>query len=751
MAEELNLVRDLAVILISAGLFTIISKALKQPLILGYIVAGFLIGPYITFFPSITSSEMVHEWSEIGIVFLMFGLGLEFSFKKLMKAGTASLTTAGFKFLGGFVIGFIVGKAIGWTTMESIFLGGLLSMSSTLVIIKAYDEMGLKRKPYASVVFGGLVVEDLIAILLMVLLSTLAVSNRFAGQEMLLNIVKLVFFLVLWFVCGIFIIPTLLKKAKKYLNDEILLLVSIGLCFALVTMATAAGFSSALGAFLMGSILAETIESERIEHLIRPIKDLFGAIFFVSVGMMLSPAALAEHWPVILLLAVLVILSDAFFATSAGLVTGQGLENSVHAGLSLANLGEFGFIIAGVGLNLGVLREFIYPVVIAVSVITTFTAPYIIRLGEPASRFLRKSLPKKALDRIDRTERSAESSTAESSEWKKLFKVLILRIALYGILIIAAGMASHKYLSPLIYGLFPDFSATALSWISLIITLVVMGPFLYGFGISTGPSINQPAMKLLKEKQGNGLALLGLVLLRSFLVISIVIFEVAAHIELSWRAVLLIAVAGFILVIISRRNIHKYSAIEKTFLSNLNEKEEIRRRSTPVLSSVQAAMAGYDVHLDALVVSPDSSYIGQKMKDLPFRSESGANIIKIQRGAANITIPTGSETIYPYDRLLAVGTSAQLDRLRAMLEASVVSEERGGEEPFEVIPVTLGPDSYLTGHTLRNTNLRDYRCMIISVLHKDEFITNPRPDYKFESGDVVWIAGETSSCEWLKD
>ena len=251
MSEELRLVTELAIILIAAGVFTVISKALKQPLILGYIVAGFLVGPSLGIFPQF-SPESVHQWSEIGIIFLLFNLGLEFSFKKLLKVGSAALITAGTICVGMFVLGMLTGSAMGWTSMESIFLGGLLSMSSTTIIIKAYDDMGLKNKPYASLIFGSLVFEDLIAVLLLVLLSTIAVTGRFEGGQMLFALAKLAFFIILWFVVGLYIIPILLKKARNYLSDEILLLVSVGLCFLMVVLANLAGFSSALGAFVMG-------------------------------------------------------------------------------------------------------------------------------------------------------------------------------------------------------------------------------------------------------------------------------------------------------------------------------------------------------------------------------------------------------------------------------------------------------------------------------------------------------------------
>ena len=747
MSDELNLVRDLAVILVSAGAFTIISKALKQPLILGYILAGFLVGPHISWFPGITSEETVHQWSEIGIIFLMFGLGLEFSFKKLLKVGSSALVTAGSKFLGVFVLGFVTGQAMGWTAMESIFLGGLLSMSSTMVVLKSYDDMGLKGRPWAGMVFGTLVVEDLIAILLMVLLSTMAVSHQFAGGEMLFNLAKLAFFLILWFLVGIYVIPSVLKRARRFLNDEILLIVSIGLCFGMVALAEAVGFSSALGAFVMGSILAETIESEHIERLVSPIKDLFGAIFFVSVGMMVAPAVIAEHWLTILIITLLVMLSHILFAGAGILMTGGGLRNAVHTGFSLAQLGEFGFIIAGVGVTLGVMRQFIYPVIIAVSVITTFTTPYMIKLAEPAYGGLLKLLPERWIARLDAPEQKSRSTAVEQSEWKKLLRAYFLRIVLYGVVIVAIMIGSKQFLEPLATRIFPDWTPSIHNLVLVAVTLLVMSPFLYGMAISSG-SINAHASKLLAEKNANKWPLAGLVLTRTFLAISMILSVIASHFDLAGWAVVLIIVGGFVFVIASRSTIHRYSALEQRFLNNLNEKEEAERKRHPITNSVRKKMAGYDVHLELLDVSPDSIFIGKQLKEIPFRAETGANLIKIQRGSQSITIPSGDMRIFPYDKLLAVGTTTQIDALRAMLSQSDAQPTPLTEQGFEVIPVTLSEDSFLCGKVLHEVNMRQYRCMVISVLHDGEFITNPKPDYRFGAGDIVWIAGETGALPY---
>ena len=745
----MNLVRDLAVILISAGVFTIISKALKQPLILGYIVAGILIGPHVDFYFGISSTEAVHQWAEIGMIFMMFGLGLEFSFKKLLKVGKGAIITAGCKFLGVFVMGFVTAQAMGWSTMESIFLGGLLSMSSTTVIVKCFDELGLKSKPYAQVAFGTIILEDLIAILLMVLLTSLAVSKGFAGGEMAFNLAKLAFFLILWFLVGIFVIPTLLKKAKKYLNSEILLIVSIGLCFGMVAIASAVGFSSALGAFVMGSILSETIEGERIDKVVTPLKDLFGAIFFVSVGMMVSPADIVAHWATILIITLLVWVADIIFVTLGGVLAGKGLENGLHTGFSLAQLGEFGFIIAGVGCSLGVMRGFIYPVIIAVSVITTFTTPYLIRAAGPAYSFLSRHLPQGLLQKLSPQVETNSGSEQEQSEWKKLLKAYALRITMYGVVIIALDIASRLYLEPLVLKLLPQWSEGSRTALNLSVTLLVMGPFFYGLGVSTG-AINNSAVKLLKQKKSNALPIFALILLRSMIAIGAVLSVVAARVKLSAWAIVLIIIAGITLIMIARHYVKKYTRFEQMFINNLNEKEKRQRELAPVSSSVMAKLGNYDVHLELICVSPDSEYIGQKLKDLPLRSITGANIIKITRGSRSIIIPSGDEVLYPMDALLAVGSSEQIEKLKGLVENSKAERESSSNEAqsdFTVNSVCLGDDSPLCGKKLSDTNMRQNACMVVSVARGNEFTTNPAPDFVFESGDLVWIAGQKEGCD----
>lgn len=748
MSEEIHLVSDLALILIAAGIFTLISKALKQPLILGYIVAGFIVGPKLGIFPQLTSTEAVSQWSEIGIIFLLFALGLEFSFKKLLKVGSSALITALTICIGMFVVGMITGKLMSWSSMESVFLGGLLSMSSTTIIIKAYDDLGLKKRPYASLVFGTLVIEDLMAVLLMVLLSTLAASNKFAGGAMLMGIAKLAFFIILWFLVGIFFIPMVLKKAHKYLSDEILLIVAIGLCFVMVALANMVGFSSALGAFVMGSILAETLEGERIARLVTEIKNLFGAIFFVSVGMMVDPQVIGQHWGTVLILALVNVCGILFFSTSGAILSGQGLDSSVHAGFSMAQLGEFAFIIAGVGCSLGVMRDFIYPIIVAVSVLTTFTTPYMIKAADPAYNYLKSHLPKDFVARIDNAMANKTHTAAADNEWNKLIRAYIIRVVLYSVILIAITMGSQMFLSGWLDKLFPSMPDTARSIVATVVTLGVMTPFIIGLAIS-GSDIARSSDKLLKERDSRTWPVIALAFLRIFIAMGFVLVVIIGHFKLSFWMILFILAAGVVFFFISRKSLSRLSLIEDVFMANLHQREKRAREMAPVASSVSDNLAAFDVHTDIYELPQETVYAGLTLREMPFRHSSGVNIVKIMRGKKNILIPGGSERIYPLDKLLAVGTQSQLAAMRATLAANEVAYEEK-ESQFELEPIRLTADSFLTGKTLREAEMRSYGCMVISYLRGDKLITNPKPDCCFQEGDIVWVAGEKSACDWWK-
>lgn len=750
MSEELNLVRDLALILVSAGVFTVLFRALKQPLVLGYIIAGVLIGPHINFYFSITSTEVVSEWSEIGLIFMMFGLGLEFSFKKLVKVGSGSAIIAVSKFIGLFILGFIIGQALSWSVMESVFLAGLLSMSSTAVIIKSFADMGLKDKPYAQMSFGAIIIEDLVAVLLMVLLTSIAVAGTFSGVEMLYNLAKLAFFLILWFLVGIYLIPTLLKKAKKFINDEILLIVSIGLCFGMVAFAEAVGFSAALGAFMMGSILSETIESHKIERSVIPIKDLFGAIFFVSVGMMINPVIIAQNWLTVLILCIVVMIGGFICVTTGVLIAGKGLENAVHSGFALAQLGEFGFIIASVGVNLGVVREFIYPVIISVSVITTFLAPFAIKLSSKFYIWLRKTLPAKWQEKIDSLEKSDTNvSKAEQSEWKILLKSYIIRIAVYFVLVIAVDLCMTSFVAPFAQKLFPHWSEGLHAAVNLAVTLLIISPFIYGLTANSN-TINRSVNKLLKEKRSNRWYVLGLLFFRIIIATGLVISIISRHISLAAWTILLLIVSCLVLFFIVRRYLKKFTNMEEQFLHNFNQKDLLTRQNKPVTSLMKEKLSRYNVHIESIIIPAESSYCGHRLKSLNLRANTGANIVKLIRGENSFVIPSGDMRLYPNDRIVVAGTNEQIDSIKAHLEDSRLILENNSHQDFKVECISIEEGSYLKGKSLRSSNLSDFRCAVVSVLRAEENITNPKADFVFEIGDIVWIAGEIDSCDWLK-
>ncbi|MBQ4380076.1 MAG: cation:proton antiporter [Bacteroidaceae bacterium] len=414
--------KDLCIIMLTAGIVSLLFKMFKQPVVLGYIVAGMMVGPYMLG-ESWIDDENAETWGQIGVLFLLFSLGLEFSFKKLLQVGNTALIGATTIVVGMMTVGFTAGMLMGLNFINSLFLGGMLCMSSTTIVFKAIDEAGLRAHKFTKICFGILIIEDLFAVVLMVLLSSIAVKNEFEGSALVFQIITLLLYLTIWFVSGILIIPTFLAHFKHQLNDETLTLLSTGLCLGMVLLAVSAGFSSALGAFVMGSILAETVEAERIEHLILPVKNIFGAIFFVSVGMMINPAMLIEYWQVILIITLIVIFGQIIFGSVGTLLSGQSLRVSLQTGFSLVQIGEFAFIIASLGESLNVTNESLYPIVVAVSVITTFLTPYIMKLAYPTLDFLDRHMSDET-KRLLEEYRKSRTETKKDKNWKRILRIL---------------------------------------------------------------------------------------------------------------------------------------------------------------------------------------------------------------------------------------------------------------------------------------------------------------------------------------
>ncbi|MDR0414535.1 MAG: cation:proton antiporter [Prevotellaceae bacterium] len=567
------LVADLALILITAGIVTILFKWLRQPVVLGYIVAGFMVGPHMHLMPSVADGQNVATWSEIGIIFLLFALGLEFRFKKLLEVGGTALIAAIINMGAMLGMGYVVGHLLGWTSIESIFLGGMISMASTTIIIKAFNDLGKQRQRFASIVFGILIIEDIAAILMMVLFSTIAVSKTFEGAQLVTSLLKLIFFMVMWFVVGIFVIPPILKRVKQFLNDETLLIVSCGLCLGMVMLAQGVGFSAALGAFIMGSILAETVQAKRIERLVQPLKNLFGAVFFVSVGMMIVPSLIVEHIVPILILTAVVLIGRVIFATLGVVASGESLKVSLQAGFSLAQIGEFSFIIATLGIQLGVISDFIYPIVVAVSVVTTFTTPYGIKYSEMAYNKLEKWVPKRWSKLLDgyAQGKNKEEEDNPSNEWLTLLKRLFVPVLIYFTLAVAIVILSRIALIPFIMEQLPStfgkIAAAALS-------ILLMSPFLYGITSPRHLLSNKVFFKLLKENHFNKGVLILLNLSRTFLCILLILSVLLPLFPRATGGLIFIAILITIFISFNPRYEQQTKKIEAAFRENLNNEEE---------------------------------------------------------------------------------------------------------------------------------------------------------------------------------
>ena len=571
MPENLKFVADLALILTSAGVVTVIFKLLKQPLVLGYLVAGFLVGPHLHIFPTVTDIAEVEAWSEIGIIFMMFGVGLEFSFKKLMSVGSKAFITAFVGIIGMMGVGTLLGVIMGWGIMESIFLGGMLSMSSTAIIVKAFEDLNLKGQSFANLTMVVLIIQDIVAVVMMVLISTVAASKHSApGKEMLMSIVKLLFFLIIWFVVGIYLIPTLLRKFKKYINDENLLIISLGLCFAMVIIANSVGFSSALGAFVIGSILAETAESHRIERLTESIKILFSAIFFVSVGMMIDPQILAKYWKLILSLVVITLVVKAFVCTVAALVAGANLEDSVKSGFTLSQIGEFAFIIASVAVAQHVMPSYIYPVVIAASVITTFTTPYWIKLATPVYNALDKRMSPKTKSALDAYALFGSGNEGKKN-WSSIIKSTIPNVVIFSVLSFATLFVIFEFFIPFVKKLpyiemIPTWGFNTMAAIG---SLLAVSPFLFGI-VRNSPKVHELYRNLVKKNRANMLAIIVWTLFRFTIVFYFVFTILVKFFKFTKWVIILIAIAVIFVIVLSRHNLNRFTKLEQKFKTNLN-------------------------------------------------------------------------------------------------------------------------------------------------------------------------------------
>lgn len=749
MGELPALITDLALILVVAGIVTIVFKRLKQPLVLGYIVAGFLVSPHMPYTPSVVDTADIQVWADIGVMFLLFSLGLDFSFKKIVKMGASPIIAVCTIIFSMMLLGVIVGKIFGWGRMDCIFLGGMLAMSSTTIIYKAFDDMGLRQQQFASLVMSVLILEDILAIVMMVMLSAIAGGSDAGGGQMLSSVLKIVFFLVLWFVVGIFAIPLFLRHNRKLINAEVLLIVALGLCCAMAVFSSKVGFSSAFGAFVMGSILAETIEAEKIIKLVEPVKNLFGAVFFVSVGMLVDPQILLDYALPIIAIVLTILLGQAVMGTFGFMLSGQSLKSAMRCGFSMAQIGEFSFIIASLGLSLGVIGDFLYPVVVAVSVITTFLTPYMIRFATPCYSHLEKRIPDKWIQQLNRISIGHPSTTSHNNNWHTLLLQMLRNTIIYAILSAAATALMLTFFEPFISSLFGAKLKLWANILSGILTILLIAPFLRAMVMKKNHS--EEWKNLWNESWYNRVPLLFTVLVRLVIALTFV-FTVINHLFHFSHAILISI--GLLLIgsiIVSRRIKNRSIRMERMFIQNLRSREI----KAQVLGTKRPLYEGHlldrDVHIAEIQVPEGSKWAGRSLKELEIGSRFGVHVSSILRAGRRYNIPGADDVIFPTDKIQVIGSDDQLKTFNDTITHEIYEDDPDIEKrEMKLRQMIIGSNSPFVGKTLSESGIRDaYNCMVVGLEEGKETLSSVAPDYRFSEGDILWVVGETDDITKL--
>ena len=744
------MIQDLALMLVVAGIVTLIFKRLKQPLVLGYIVAGFLVSPHMPYTASVIDQEGIHLWADIGVMILLFSLGLDFSFKKILKMGASPIISTITIIFCMMMLGLFAGRCFGWTQMDSIFLGGMLAMSSTTIIYKAFDDLGLRQQQFAGLVMSVLILEDILAIVMMVMLSAIASGSNPDGGQMLESVLKIAFFLVLWLVVGIFAVPLFLRRVRWLINNEVLLIVSLGLCCAMAVFSTKVGFSSAFGAFIMGSILAETIEAEKIIKLVEPVKNLFGAIFFVSVGMLVDPQILVDYALPIFVLVMTILIGQAVFGTFAFMLGGESLKSAMRCGFSMAQIGEFSFIIASLGLSLGVIGDFLYPVVVAVSVITTFLTPYMIRFATPAYTNLEKHLPKKVILSLNHLATS-QSGSQETSTWKRLLTQMCLNTLIYSILSAAAIAVMFTFVRPFTHRLFlsiglPEFVDNAFIGI---LTILIIAPFLRAFIIKKNHS--EEWKTLWKQSNRNRPPLIFTVLVRIIIAVAFIFYICNRLSHFTNAVIITICFIVVIGIILSRWTKQRSITMERLFVQNLRSRDieaQVHGKKRPLY---EGKLLDRDIHISDFEIPNNSGWMGETLKQLNLGQKYGIHVTSILRGGWRLNIPDGDYVIFPGDVLQVIGSDEQFAAFHDAIEKSRVGEDPDLESrEMKLRQMIIAGDSPFVNKTLEESGIRSlYSCMVVGLEEGKENLSRISPKRKFQEGDIIWIVGEQEALDAL--
>lgn len=749
VSEVPTLINDLALILIVASTVTLLFKKLKQPLVLGYIMAGFIVSPHMPYTMSVMDTVDIKTWADIGVMFLLFSLGLDFSFKKIIKMGITPVITTLTIIFAMMTLGIVVGHAFDWKRMDCIFLGGMLAMSSTTIIYKAFTDMGLRQQKFAQPVMSVLILEDILAIVMMVMLSAIASGNNPDGGEMIGSVVKIGFFLVLWFVVGIFAVPWFLRSTRKLVNNETLLIVSLGLCCLMAVVSTKVGFSSAFGAFVMGSILAETIEAAKIEKLVAPVKDLFGAVFFVSVGMLVDPKIIVEYAVPIGVLVLTILLGQSIFGTFGFLIGGQSLKSAMRCGFSMAQIGEFSFIIASLGLSLHVTGEFLYPVVVAVSVITTFLTPYMIRLSVPSYNVLERHLPKtwvRALNNIT----LSHPSSAPKSNWHSLIAQMARITLIYSILSVATIALMFTFFLPFIRRMMPGMHWWA-NGICGVLTVMFIAPFLRAIVMKKNHS--EEFRALWNDSRSNRMPLLVTILVR-LIIASAFVFYICNFLTRFTNALMMTIAVAVVGIMILSRGLKKQSIkMERMFVQNLRSRDIEQQVLGLKKPLYEGHLLDRDIHISEIEIPENSTWAGLCLADLRLSNRFGIHVSSILRGHRRINIPGGDDIVFPGDKLQVIGSDSQLAAAHAAVAGDIEPDDPDIEKrEMRLSQIVIDNHSPFVGKTLPETGLRsEFNCMVVGREEGKENLSMVGPTYKFRLGDILWIVGEDDALKRVQE
>ncbi|MFL5813015.1 MAG: cation:proton antiporter [Bdellovibrionia bacterium] len=741
------LIRDLAIILAIASVVAFIFQRIRQPVVLGYIVAGMIVGPSLRLVSDLPS---IRTWADLGVIFLMFTLGLEFSFRKLSKVGISAGLTAVFETSCMMLLGFATGRfLLHWAYRDSIFLGAMLSISSTVIILKALEEMGLKTRRFSEMIFAVLIVEDLIAILILVVLSTLGATRGFSGLDFLVSILQLILVIGGWFLAGYFIVPRFIRWVGATGSSEVLTLIALGLCLSLVVFAAYFGYSVALGAFVMGSILAESTESSRIIERMEPLRDVFAAIFFVSVGMLIDPKAAIENWPTILLITGILILAKVIFVTIGAVLTGQTLRTSIQVGFGLGQIGEFSFIIVGLGHSLGITNPRLYPIAVTVSLFTAFTTPYMIRVSHRFAVWLEKMLPIQVRDGLSRYAAWTQERRANRAHTKEFYQ-LLFRWLLNGLIVSIAFVLTAEIVLPRLSA--EPWSRAIVFSVSWMIGVVFSAPFIWAmfhvfrdFKLHTIPNLDPNQESQLPSAPPRGGTLL---ISRIATVIWIGLLSLEFF-PARYALAFISAINALLFVAFYPQLEGSYRWFENRFLSAFAPTPK-----TKPVPDVLRDLTPWDAHLVRIKVHPNAPLVGNTLADTQMRKRYGVSVVAIQRGVQTLVAPKPDQIIFPKDELLVLGTDDQIDTLRPIIERPPGLADRfaGARaiEGYQLKNLFISERSPLLNCTLREAAIReDFGALVVGVERNHRRIINPDSNMKLQPGDIVWIVGEREKLDVL--